>query len=318
MGNILNRLVNPDKLEEYESPSLYGDGVISYDIDMDHEFGFRELTRADKIANNLKFTREFQNAISGLSRSKGVNAVVDDYVRVQELLVDPNGFGDLAKWCEPVIDRWTYDFSVGGVDREDQHQEGLLTLWAADPKYQGRNFARFHTMLRASLRFKLLNMLRYSYADKRRINRDTLAMGSATNPGDSYYASLLDQFSRDAWKLEQTEQNLNDNPDPFATTPLVDMMNVSREFKKARVRQVTTRKKSTWRRDEYGGIEEVWGDEIDQDNFPYLDEEKLRIMLELDTDPGHRPMAVKWNGLSVPAKHERVVISRESMYDRWE
>jgi len=302
--NIYN--IIEDALEDrypYEySENIYYDGEI-----------VRPITRGERAVNNMLFNRNFQLALQGLSSSTGFNKVWDDYTRVQSLLADPKGFDELKEWSDPLIHKWTWDYPIRGVDREDQYQQGLITLWSAAPNYKGKNFARFMTFLKGALRYKFLNMLRFSYADKRRINRDTMALGSATNSADSYYAHLLDEISCLAWQIAQMENYGNGHYDPFSTTHINDMIKVRRGFDQYGIWRVTARDEPGWERNTFDGFpDRVLGDEITEDDFPLLDEKAVRLFIEHEDLGLRRPIWYEWDDLTLRYRGGHLVIGDTS------
>lgn len=252
------------------------DGYV-YPLKDDDGSVVRPLTREDREVNRAIFNRNMQRAICHLATSSKFSVVMQDYLRVQEL-VENGDFPALAAWCSPVIQNWTSVHPIKRMAPEDQYQEGLLTLWGAAPNYEGRNFARFTTMIRGALRKKFLNSMRFMYADKRRINSLAVSVGSATDSDYSYYSHLLDRLSFEMWTRGQRE----DGEDPFRTVSVQDIFRETRvKLEGDGLRQVEAyvRNGRDWR------LTTV----ADEGNFPHLNEHDVDVMADFNSGIQWRP-----------------------------
>ncbi|NQU78846.1 hypothetical protein HQ545_03695 [Candidatus Woesearchaeota archaeon] len=219
------------------------------------------LKYVERKTNQAIFNVWMQNTIQSMVNSKAVNAVCEDYALVQDVKHNPGHFGVLEKKCASALYGFVTRKQVLGVDRECQYQEGLLTIWACTQLYEGRNFARFTTMVKKALQFKFLNMLRYSMAYKRKVNRFTSPLGSATNPDESYLARKLDSLTCDAWvSAQRIQDQLPDGlHNPFSSFSLCETI-------ENRINGYAV---------EWDAVFKKGRIPVDETNFPHLNEKKI-------------------------------------------
>ena len=172
---------------------MYADEAI---VEKARDYESRELNKAN-------FNSRMQRRISWLLGSEMFERLVEEYLFVKET----KDFKELVKRYNPVLSQFA-SRSVSFADREDLYQEGLLTMWACAQKYEGRRFASFSTMLRTSLRNKFRDMMRFSRADKRRINYMARSIGIG-NPGDTYAAKELDGLAVSSWRLMKADDDID-------------------------------------------------------------------------------------------------------------
>ncbi|MBI2583183.1 MAG: hypothetical protein HYW25_00820 [Candidatus Aenigmarchaeota archaeon] len=209
--------------DNYVDAESYSRPGVCYEFN----FGYVTVPLADseRQLNSAIFNRRVQNIINRLAESPGFRTVCEDFMLVQELKDDPERFGELERLCIPVLRRFVATHRTREFASNDLYQEGLLVVWRSAQSYEGRNFARFSTMVKAGLHNKFSNLMEYSMADKRRINRVAFRIGSG-NPDDSYMAQKCDEAAFRAWDMEQREQRVNGHFDPFATAPLSDLFHL--------------------------------------------------------------------------------------------
>lgn len=162
------------------------------------------LDKCEKEMNASIFMMRMMNTIRGLGKYGGFKAACKDYEIVSGVRKDTSRFLELEELCKAPLFKFMSD-RINGIDRESQHQEGLLAVWAAAKLYEGRNFARFRTLAKTALKNKFVNLIRYSQATKRRANRHLIPIGNASRNDDSYPATLLDTLSYEEWSKQQTD-----------------------------------------------------------------------------------------------------------------
>jgi hypothetical protein len=164
----------------------------------------RQLLKNLKTVNSANFDKKMYQYIDFLLSSDMMVNLCSDYIQVQSIMTNPKRFKELEQKCQYQL----YDFvnakAVKGLDRDSQYQEGLLALWVAGKNYEARNFARFTTFAKAALHFKFCNLLTFSLADKRKINRIASPMGLTTS-SSTFVSSEIDRLSCYAWDLRNRE-----------------------------------------------------------------------------------------------------------------
>ncbi|MEK6889143.1 MAG: hypothetical protein AABW80_03485 [Nanoarchaeota archaeon] len=164
----------------------------------------RPLTASEKEMNSSIFLARFRDALNLLVANPGTKKACEDYGLVCKAREDMDLFPEVVKLCRGSLEDFVQNKHVKGIDRDSQRQEGLLAIWSGVKDYEARNFARFNTFAKGVLHFKFLNLLRFSQADKRRVNRRLVDLGDASGAEDSYFAHLLERFSFEGWEQQQT------------------------------------------------------------------------------------------------------------------
>jgi hypothetical protein len=179
----------------YKNPNYMG--VSSKEIGG----GTRILTRSEKELNASIFVMKLSHTIQWLVQDKRTRRVIRDFQVIGSLRTDPDRFPRIEKLAAPQLGKFMKS-GIRGIDRESQLQEGRLALWAAARGYEARNFSTFGHFARVALDHKFCNLLRYSLADKRRVNRSLVPIGG--NIGDSYTGSQVDSVSYAHWEAQQS------------------------------------------------------------------------------------------------------------------
>ena len=181
---------------------------------------------------------------------------------MQSVKNNPAQFHKLELLCKKTLQYWIQTDHIGGMDNADQEQEGRIIIWKCAQSYEGRNFARFSSMVKHALLNKSSNLRAYHTADKRRINKLAVASGITDNTEESYFAHQIAEASYTAWILAQN----NGVNNPFDSLSLYDLFelcpNRSYNFFAVNSKDIG------------------WTDkrEVTSDNFPY--ENEFSIVVE--------------------------------------
>lgn len=223
---------------------------------IDGSMQIHKLTEGEKQINNSLFNYLMQKEIQRLSKDEHMIKVCFDYDLVQEVKQDYSRFNELEKLCAPIIKNWINNYHIRKLDPEDQYQEGLLVVWHCAEKYKAKNFARFSSFVKKGLRNKFINLLRYSIADVRRLNRisENFVPGSES----SIIGAKINRLTYESWAFMQ-RQKISEEDNPFATLSLEDYVN----FRPNPDSKLET---------------EIQGTTCDYYTYPYLDEDIVDLM----------------------------------------
>ncbi|MBI4162043.1 MAG: sigma-70 family RNA polymerase sigma factor, partial [Candidatus Aenigmarchaeota archaeon] len=163
----------------------------------------RSYTEEDKAINHAIFNACMQDAITFLAQSGHFRNICTDYQSAQEISKRPEKFSELEDINKGLLAGFA-GTRTGFLDRDDLYQEGRMVLWNCTKHYNGRNFARFRTMLRASLRNRLSDLISYHNRDKRR----TLLVASpfGITLEDSCIGSEIERIVADQWRINGHER----------------------------------------------------------------------------------------------------------------
>lgn len=225
----------------------------------------------EEQVNRLIFNIHMQRAIASLAHHPGVLRAIEDYVLVQEVLEDQSRFSELEIMCSYNLWYFVNELGIRRLDKADQYQEGLITIWNCAKTYRGKNFARFPTMVKTALKNKHIDLLRYSLADKRRLNRVAQSIGSVGGD-DTEFTHQVDDLTHSAWRLAQQDQMVNGKDyNPFHTIPPVEWF----------WRSLDRGEWVTEFRDTHSyeaRREKIHFEEADETNFPAEMERKLKVI----------------------------------------
>ncbi|MDO8555924.1 MAG: hypothetical protein Q7R96_01995 [Nanoarchaeota archaeon] len=181
-----------------------------------HTITNSEKTETNRAIFNFRLQRRLGNIVTGAHTQQ----VCDDYELAQTVARDPDQFPKLEQLCKgPLHHFMTYE-RIRILDEESQHQEGLLALWQAIKNYRAENFARLTTYARKVLHHKYCNLLAYSEADCRKVNKRSIPMGGGCDTEDTPLAHELGNMQHQLWRAAQREQvwqEQNNNYNPFAS-----------------------------------------------------------------------------------------------------
>lgn len=187
----------------------------------------KNLSRQDKEYNNIVFTSLLERSLTRMTNSDFMKALASDMELVDQVRKDSSRFPELEKLCSYALKRFMTSQRIRYIPEEDQYQEGLLAVWHAAEGYEARNFARFASLAKRSLDFKFNNLIKMYTAHKRRVNKFTSPMGSASDSGDSFLSRKFDGLTLEAWRrterIQLSDQAVEDAPDydPFCILPQV-------------------------------------------------------------------------------------------------
>ncbi len=145
------------------------------------------------------FERRMQLMIESYARR--FDKVYDDLQLVRKFVKSgERDFSELEELCKPMLRRFAGWKRVKGMDVDDHLQEGLLTIVRCAYKYEGRDFARFRTMLRVALQNRYKDLWKYNDTDKRRINRMAVSFEE-----DSLTGKKVDILTTETWEKLQRD-----------------------------------------------------------------------------------------------------------------
>jgi hypothetical protein len=252
--NNLDKILKDALKRESENPDMQYLGRMQK-----KERTREEMKQHDEAVFNLRL----QRSITGLLMHPGFSAVVADYKLVQEVLKDQRRFPELEKLANSALRKFMTTQRIRYMDEESQRQEGLLAIWVAAQKYEGRNLARFSTLAKVALQNKFCNLIEYFTAHKRRVQKYTSPMGSATDPKESFLARKIEKLAAESWRRVQRIQ-LSDQAredaeyDPFFSLPFLGDYS-----------------ECTSPREEWEVVFEKDTVVVDDKNFPHLNEGKV-------------------------------------------
>jgi hypothetical protein len=259
--------------EPYDSESytsFYEPKVGDFDYMRPYEIGgeIKILTYDEKQHDRAIFNLRLQRSLYHLLHSPGFQAVCDDFKLVQDVLQNPDRFPELEQLAKSPMRHFMTVRRIRYIDWEDQLQEGRVVLWKAAKDYEARNFARFSTMARQCLKNKFSNLIDFFVAHKRRIQKFTYPMGSAST--DSYLAKLSADISAELWKQGQRAMLSDDIPEDMPYDPFFTFSVCSDYGSNIEERLEWKSVFGGWWRDNEKGIQEVTSE-----NFPHLNEEDV-------------------------------------------
>lgn len=154
----------------------------------------REKDRGIETVNRSVCRARLGEIVHAYVFGEHARQVVADYRVVESARADSTQFPAVAALCKPALTWFSYQ-PILGIDPEAQAQEALVVVWKCAHQYQGKNFARFNTLVRRALEHKKVDMIRYLSADCRRIHKMTFPMG-----GDDEESRLHEHLADTAFK----------------------------------------------------------------------------------------------------------------------
>jgi|GEM_PF-6019839 len=220
---MLKRIFNTERKDGYAFISRANPSAEAFEL--------RRMTREEKDANNAIFRHLFQEEISHMASSEIFQNAYLDYVLVQEVLAEPRRFREIEELCSYCLWDFAKNKNVKGMPFEEQCQEGRLVVWAAAKKYRAKGLARFRTMAKKALNNRFVDLLRFSLADVRKMNRKVEYTGLPVGPHEHGLAGALERISYGAWVSGQNGHFQSppdaEDGDPYLSQYLAELLQSS-------------------------------------------------------------------------------------------
>jgi hypothetical protein len=223
LGPVLRRIFNIERKGGYAFISRANPSAEAFEP--------RRMTKEEKDANNAIFRHLFQEEISFMANSEAFENACSDYMLIQDVLAEPRRFKEIEALCSWCLWDFARNKNVKGMPFEEQYQEGRLVIWEAAKKYRARGLARFRTMAKKALNNRFVDLLRFSLADIRKMNRKMEYIGLPVGPHEHGLAGALERISYGAWVSSQNGHFQSppdaEGDDPYLSQHLAELIQSS-------------------------------------------------------------------------------------------